>query len=116
MVDRPDFNYDNSGNAVVPAAPQSHDQLVKEIASADPAPVANATSAPAKIRDDKGKIVRPDWSAEKPRNESGQFLSKDNAALRQQWAKEGGYRQRATCARCRSSDDQCVTIAEGAHC
>ena len=42
------------------------------------------------MRDANGKIVRPDWSG-RPRNEQGQFIAKDNAALRAQWEKEGGY-------------------------
>jgi hypothetical protein len=39
MIDRPAFNYDNSGNPIVPAeAPVEHNALVKAIESSDGPP------------------------------------------------------------------------------
>jgi hypothetical protein len=73
-----------------------------------------APAVPAKVeRDTKGNIVRPDWSQKTPavqnteakrgidgimrkdwnRNESGQFVTKSEADMRAQWAKENGIAQ-----------------------
>ena len=69
-------------------------------------------------RDDRGQIIRPDWSTkpatvhaqeglpvkskgfsglpdwgDKPRNESGQFITKSEGEYRAQWEREGGAEQ-----------------------
>src|SRR5262245_31973602 len=120
-IARPDWNYDNSGNALVPAAP-SHEQLVSDIAAHDgPTGAAASTPAapapvPAKVeRDANGKIIRPDWNqppatvhaqeglpvkskgfsglpdwSDKPRNESGQYVSTSEGEYRARWSREGG--------------------------
>src|SRR5262245_53718924 len=120
MAERPNWNFDNSGNLPVPAAP-SHEQLVSDIAAYDgPTGVAGSTpaapaSVPAKY-DANCKIIRPDWNQppstvhaqeglpvtrknfsglpdwnDKPRNEQGQFITKSDDELRQQWEREGGF-------------------------
>jgi hypothetical protein len=118
MVERDNWagKFDSSGNAVVPAAP-SPQEVVAAVERGEPPtreqqqelgvePAAPATSnVPAKRGIDG--IMRQDWNTapvevarksfsglpdwDKPRDEQGRFLSKDDAALRQQWAKEGGY-------------------------
>jgi hypothetical protein len=43
-------------------------------------------TSPCPLRANSGHL--PDWN--KPRNESGQFITKSEGELRQQWSKEGG--------------------------
>ena len=50
----------------------------------DKQPTVHWSEAPAK----KNFSGLPDW--DKPRNEQGQFITKSDAELRQQWSKEGG--------------------------
>jgi hypothetical protein len=118
MIDRPTFNYDNSGNALVPAAP-APTEVISEIATQDqPSPKTSKALAPAtaqppavtSVRDSDGRIIRPDWSlpttevkanqisklpdwSEKPRNAQGQFVTKSQGELIEQWHKQGGYAQ-----------------------
>ncbi|MGB8668787.1 MAG: hypothetical protein WCD29_03290 [Pseudolabrys sp.] len=69
MIDRPAFNYDNSGNPIVPAeASVEHNALVKAIESSD-GPPHLWTLPPAK-KNISGLL---DW--DKPRNEQGQSLA-----------------------------------------
>jgi len=72
MVERPDFNYDNAGAPIAPAAP-SPQEVVTAVERGDP-PTAEQQRAlgveptspptvPAKLeRDAKGNIIRPDWN------------------------------------------------------
>ena len=86
------------------------------------------------VRDDKGRIVRPDWSKpptvhyqdspavpvkknwsglpdwNQPRNEQGQFITKSDAELRQQWEKEGGYAQNV--ARVQAVEAKILSLSE----
>jgi hypothetical protein len=118
-IERKDWNYDNSGTAVVPASSSSiEQQVLKEMQTGDgrPSPEtqrALAESAPpvpavTPVRDAKGNIIRPDWSKptptvyqkpegnvtrpdwSKPRNEAGEFIGKSEAELRSVWEREGG--------------------------
>jgi hypothetical protein len=87
MIDRPAFNYDNSGNPIVPAeASVEHNALVKAIESSDGPP--HLWTLPRLKKNISGL---PDW--DKPRNEQGQFLSKSDADLRATWQREGGADQ-----------------------
>ena len=119
MIDRPTFNYDNSGQPAEPAAPVSHTELIEQIKSEPSGAPQTSTEvatteqqkSPAhstSVRDDKGKIVRPDWSErkevvrnpkdwdfdgsgkERQRDEAGRYVSKNKAEYLAQWAKEGG--------------------------
>jgi hypothetical protein len=96
---RPDWGSggENRSNAVVTAAP-SPEQVIREVATSDfpslatqqlVTPTASVPVVLEKIRDDRGNIIRPDWS----RNDRGQSLSKSDAELRAQWQKEGGFEQ-----------------------
>ena len=51
--------------------------------------LGNDAPAPAVPAKWDGK-TRPDWNAPAARNESGQFLSKSESEMRQQWEAEGG--------------------------
>jgi hypothetical protein len=113
-MERKNWNYDNSGAPVAPATP-SPEQVVAEIASgADgPSPATQSLVEPAttvvstRVRDESGKILRPDWSKPAPvpavskdptrpnwnqpaRDEGGRFLSKTDSEMRQVWDREGG--------------------------
>jgi hypothetical protein len=120
-VERPDWNFDNSGNAVVPAAP-SPDQVIHEMqtqsgpspettrALAETTPASSTAPVPA-ARDASGNIVREDWGKKPPtvyaaperknfsglpdwgqaRNEHGRFVTALEGELRQVWSEEGGY-------------------------
>src|SRR5262249_50189521 len=91
-IERPDWNFDNSGNLPVPATPP-HEQLVSDIAAYD-GPTGAAVSTPAAPVPTKSKGFSglPDWG-DKPRNESGQFVSKSESENRAHWEKEGGIAQ-----------------------
>ena len=100
MIERPDWNYDSSGNALVPAAP-SPEAVTREVATLEGPSVATqcalahtfdgaiamSRSAPAKRGVDG--IMRADW--DKSRDKAGRFLSKSDAELRGLWQREGGY-------------------------
>ena len=94
MADHPDWNFDNSGNAVVPAdAPMEHTALVAEIANSDrpsqaSVPATRDGNVLAKSKSIDG-IPREDWS--KPRDESGRYVTNSADELRKRWADEGGY-------------------------
>jgi hypothetical protein len=116
MVDRPDWS-GNSGGLPAPASP-SPDEVIAALESGTPPtreqqialgvePTAPATAVSTQVRDDKGRIIRPDWNQKapvpvskdptrpdwtdgKPRNETGQFVSKSEGELRQQWERESG--------------------------
>jgi hypothetical protein len=117
MVERPNWNFDNSGGEIAPATPRP-EQVIHEVATqsqpseatrrafADDANTRTVVST--LVRDDKGRIIRPDWNQKvpvpavskdssrpdwtdgKPRNETGQFVSKSEGELRSQWEREGG--------------------------
>jgi hypothetical protein len=119
-IERPDWNFDNSGAPAAPSTP-STEIVVREMQTQDGPSEAtkrafadDAPAVPAKLeRDAQGRLVRPDWNKapavhheESPRknwsglpdwglarDEQGRFLAKDDAALRAQWEKEGGYEQ-----------------------
>ena len=97
-IDRPTFNYDNQGNALVPAAsdnlPSDPQETIRQVATMDgppPTPAQSSTPVPTKGRGFSGL---PDWG-DKPRNEAGQFITKSEGDLRRQWEREGGYAQNA---------------------
>src|SRR5262245_37072623 len=102
MVERDNWGdkFDAGGNALVPAMPsiqETHDAMVRgespspEVQRAFGVEPTPATPAPVPAKS-KGFSGLPDWN-EKPRNESGQFISKSEGQLRQQWGKEGGLAQ-----------------------
>lgn len=85
------WNYDNSGNAVVPAdAPMEHTALVAAIENSD-GPNENREVAADFVGVPIKRNVSglPDW--DRPRNEQGQYITKSAADRRAQWDKEGGY-------------------------
>jgi hypothetical protein len=109
-MDRPDWN--------APAPAPSPEQVIQEVATQDqPSPetagaLGDASppvpAVPALARDAKGNVIRPDWGPKtpapvpvskdptrpdwnKPRNESGQFITASENQLRETWDKEGGY-------------------------
>jgi hypothetical protein len=101
-IDRPDWNFDNSGAPVAPEMPSVQtvsDMIVRgekptqeiQRAFAEHESGLPADPLPTVPRDAKGNIVRQDWS--QPRNESGQFITKSESELRQQWQREGGFEQ-----------------------
>jgi hypothetical protein len=98
MVDRPDWNFDNSGNAVVPAdnlpAPAEVQRQI-ETMDGPPPTVKSTPNVPAK---NVSKLA--DWNYdnqgnEKPRDSQGKYITASDAQLRAQWDKEGGFAQNA---------------------
>src|SRR5262245_35219507 len=87
---------------------RSHPRQTRRAFADEPVTERLPVSVPAKLeRDAKGNVVRPDWNQapvpvksknfsglpdwDKPRNEQGEFISKSDAEMRQQWEREGGY-------------------------
>jgi hypothetical protein len=127
MVDRPDWN--------LPASAPSPEQVIREVATQDqPSPEtagalgeARPTVVSTQVRDDKGNIIRPDWSKpepvpapvskdptrpdwNKPRNESGQFITQSENQLRETWEKEGGYQ--AAVVRIHEAESTMLSLSE----
>src|SRR5262245_42826219 len=92
-IERPDFSTicNAQGQDLVPAAtsdtPQSHQQLIAEM-EAYPASVPATPTAPVPAKS-RGFSGNPDW--DQPRNAAGQFVTKSEGALREQWEREGGF-------------------------
>jgi hypothetical protein len=99
---RPDFStmFDREGNSL--PATSSDDTHAAMVRGDAPTPEQSAailgsdyggvhtkpaTPVPAVVKGDKGNFVRQDWG---PRNQSGQFVTKSEGELRQQWEKESG--------------------------
>ena len=111
-IDRPTFNYDNQGNSLVPTAadnlPADPADTVKQVATMDrppPTPVQSSAPVPAKRPGSFSNL--PDWGP--PRNESGQFITKSEAELRQQWDREGGFEQNV--ARVRQAESSMLALS-----
>jgi hypothetical protein len=96
--------FDTTGRELIPALPSiqdTHNAMVKgEAPSAEvtrafaddsTTHAASTTSTPVPAKRGIDGIMRQDW--DKPRNESGQFVSKTEGEMRQQWDKEGGIDQ-----------------------
>src|SRR5262249_38508591 len=108
--------YDNSGGALVPAAP-SPDQVIHEMQTQDsPSPATqqlvkgetNVAPPAVPVRDAKGNIIRKDWGTppvpvkkpgdwdfdnkvnERHRDESWRYVSKSESEYRETWSREGG--------------------------
>jgi hypothetical protein len=139
MIDRPDWNFNNDGSPVAPAAP-SPDQVIYEMQTqSGPSPETTralaettpASTAPVPAtRDASGNLVREDWSKKPPqvydgparknwsgnpdwgpqRDEQGKFVSKDVAEMRQQFEREGGLQ--ANVARIQTAETTMLNLSE----
>jgi hypothetical protein len=102
MIDRPDWSgkFDASGGEVAPALPSiadTHSAMERGLPptpaqqsafGVEPTTAPATTSTPVPAKRGIDGIMRQDW--DKPRNETGQFVSKSEGEMRQQWDREGG--------------------------